>query len=206
MSTLLRALALSLPVVLALAAASSARPPGWGGHGRDPGGLLEEHADELGLDEQTREAIRSIVSDSRESGEALRAELRGLHLRMKDLLEQDAPEREAVMALADEIGRVETSLHRHRLGALLEIRALLTPEQRKQLAELRGKGRRHALEPLGEACAEDRERLCADAEGRFERMRCMREHRDELSAGCREALDELWQRHHRHGHSPPADS
>jgi Spy/CpxP family protein refolding chaperone len=183
MSILPRALSLSLLLVVALATASSARPP-WGrGQAHGPGGLLEEHVDQLGLDEETREAIRDVVRESRESSEELRDELRGLHREMKRALSQDAPDESAVMLLADRIGMLETSLHKHRLAAMLAIRSVLTPEQREQLAELR--------EEVADACREDALQLCPTAEGRFERMQCMREHRDEVSDACRGALQDL---------------
>ena len=191
MSILPRALSLSLLLIVALATASSARPP-WGrGQAHGPDGLLEEHVDQLGLDEQTREAIRDVVRESRESNEELRDELRGLHREMKDALSQDAPDESAVMLLADRIGLLETSLHKHRLAAMLAIRSALTPEQREQLAELRGEERGRHLEPLADACQDDALRLCPAAEGRFERMQCMREHRDEVSDACREAFQDL---------------
>jgi Spy/CpxP family protein refolding chaperone len=197
MSILPRALSLSLLLVVALATASSARPP-WGrGQAHGPGGLLEEHVDQLGLDEETREAIRDVVRESRESSEELRDELRGLHREMKRALSQDAPDESAVMLLADRIGMLETSLHKHRLAAMLAIRSALTPEQREQLAELREEERGRHLEPLADACRDDALRLCPTAEGRFERMQCMREHRDEVSDACREALHDL-RRERRH--------
>jgi Spy/CpxP family protein refolding chaperone len=192
MSILLRVLSLSLLLLAAFATASSARPPwGRGGQDRGPAGLLEEHADQLGLDEETREAIRDVVRESRESNEKLRDELRGLHREMKETLSQADPDESAVMLLADRIGLLETSLHKHRLAAMLEIRSALTPEQREQLAELREQDRSRHFEPVADACRGDALRLCSDAEGRFERMRCMREHRDEVSDACREAFQDL---------------
>ncbi len=178
-------------MALALASSAGARPP-WGGD-RHPGpdaGLLREHADALDLDEETRTSIRDIVRGSREASEALRDELHGLHREMRSLLSQDDPDEDDVMQLADRIGLLETSLHKRRLAAMLRIRAQLTPEQREELARLREEERGRHREPLAEVCADDVERLCADAEGRFERMRCMREHRDEVSEACREAFQE----------------
>lgn len=198
MSMIPRALALSFLFTVCLTTASAARPP-WGGH-RDhgpDGGLLREHADALGLDQETRETIRTIVAESHEASEELRDELRGLHREMKGLLSQDVPDEDAVMQLADRIGVVETSLHKRRLAAMLRIRAELTPEQRAELARLREEERGRHWAPVADACRDDVERLCGDAEGRFERRRCMREHRDDVSEACREAFQER-RREHRH--------
>jgi Spy/CpxP family protein refolding chaperone len=46
------------------------------------------------------------------------------------------------MALADRIGAAETALDKHRLATLLEIRALLTPAQRRELVRIFDERRR----------------------------------------------------------------
>jgi Spy/CpxP family protein refolding chaperone len=127
-------------VGLTLAGTSAARPPlggpgGPGGH--EPGRVIDEHADELGLDEETREAIQGIVDASRKDAKDFREELRGLHDAMRTLLSQDEPDEAAVMKQAESIGKVETEMHKHRLSTLLAVRALLTPEQRAELTRIR---------------------------------------------------------------------
>jgi Spy/CpxP family protein refolding chaperone len=191
MSALFRSLLLAILLSVVFSAPGFARPPWGGGRDHGPGSLLEEHADELDLDEETREAIRDVVQRSRASHEELRDELRGLHRQMKGLLSEDAPDESTVMALADRIGLLETSLHKHRLAAMLEIRSVLTPEQRERLTELREEKRRRHVGPLADACREDVERFCASAEDRFERMRCMREHREEVSDTCRDTFQDF---------------
>jgi len=136
---------------LTLAGTSAARshfggPRGHGGPGdHGPDRLIDEHADELGLDEDTREAIHGVVDGSRADARKLRRELRGLHDAMRTLLSQDDPDEAVVMKQAETIGKVETEMHKHRLSTLLAIRALLTPEQRAELTrireETRGEGR-----------------------------------------------------------------
>jgi len=137
---------------LTLAGTSAARshfggPRGPGGPPGDhgPDRLIDEHADELGLDEDTREAIHGVVDGSRADARKLRRELRGLHDAMRTLLSQDDPDEAVVMKQAETIGKVETEMHKHRLSTLLAIRALLTPEQRAELTrireETRGEGR-----------------------------------------------------------------
>ena len=140
---LLAGFAATILVGLTLAGTSAARPPmggpggpgGPGGH--DPGRLIDEHAEELGLDDETREAIQRIVDDSREEARGFHDELRGLHDAMRTLLSQDEPDEAAVMQQAETIGKVETEMHKHRLSTLLAIRALLTPEQRAELTRMR---------------------------------------------------------------------
>jgi Spy/CpxP family protein refolding chaperone len=115
-------------------------PGGPGGH--EAGRLIDEHADELSLDEETREAIQQIVDDSRKEARGFHWELRGQHEAMRDLLSQDEPDEAAVMQQAESIGKLETEMHKHRLSTLLAVRALLTPEQRTQLTRIRREMRR----------------------------------------------------------------
>ena len=60
---------------------------------------------------------------------------------MRQLLEQDAPDVDAVMRQAEVIGEVDVRKHKHRIATMLEIRAKLTPEQRTQLRQLKAEMR-----------------------------------------------------------------
>jgi Spy/CpxP family protein refolding chaperone len=193
---------LILLVGVMLAGASMAEPP-FGKHRRhhEPGRFIEEHAERLGLDGETLDSIQSIVESSRVRADDLHAEVRELHRQMHELLRQDAPDEAAVMQHADAIGQAETEMHKHRLATMLEIRALLTPEQRQELVRLREDFRERRGE-LREACAADVSAFCPDAEGRWSRWRCLDENRSELSEGCQRALDE-GRRHRRRFHRDP---
>jgi Spy/CpxP family protein refolding chaperone len=187
---------LVLALGLSVAGVSGARPPFGGhrpdgGHHRDhgPERFIEEHAAELGLDDATRQAIDQIVDESRERARELHAELRDLHRGMRDLLSQDAPDESAVMQQAEAIGEAETELHKHRLGALIRIRALLTEEQRAELARIREEAREQWLEPATLACQADADHFCPDAEDHWSRGRCLRDHWEEVSPGCRDAIE-----------------
>lgn len=124
----------------------------WGGRGIE--GLLERHGDRLDLDEETRTRIREIAAGARAEGEALGERLRSLRREMRGLLEQDVPAEEAVMRQAERIGEAETDLRKHRLRMMLRIRALLTPEQRRELIRIhqemkdRNKARRRNVPPM----------------------------------------------------------
>jgi Spy/CpxP family protein refolding chaperone len=129
-------------LALALPGAGPARA-GEGKHERPPlDALLERHAERLGLDAATLDKIRAIGAASRPEHELLANEVHKLRLEMRELLGEDAPERDTVMALADRIGAAETLLDKHRLGTLLEIRALLTPAQRQELVQIFDERRR----------------------------------------------------------------
>ena len=104
------------------------------GHGIER--LLERNAERLHLDDATREKIRALAEAGRERSAPLRQTLRQLREEMHALLTSDAPELDAVLAKAEQIGVAETALHKERLRTMLEIRALLTPEQRRELVRI----------------------------------------------------------------------
>jgi Spy/CpxP family protein refolding chaperone len=130
-----------LLAALSLSSVGFACPPfeSQGSH-RDPGAFIEKNAEALGVDAETLTAIRNIVEKSRGSVDSLQSGLRESHEGMKALLDQGTPDEAAVMKQAEAIGAAETAMQKHRLGTMLEIRALLTSEQREEMARLRGAG------------------------------------------------------------------
>ena len=134
-----------MPLVCsALATAAFAQPLGPapgdgppGPHGPPPfERVLERHADELGLDADTRAAIRAIAARARKDERPASEEVHALQEQMRALLDADSPKLDDVMQWADRIGAAETELRKRRLRTMLEIRALLSPEQRKKLVEI----------------------------------------------------------------------
>jgi len=136
--------------------ATAQPPPGGPREGR-PGfdRMLERDADRLGLDTATRDRVREIADAARAASEPLEEQRGALHERMRALLDQEEPDRDAVMRLADRIGAVDTELRKRHLAALLEIRALLTPAQREELVRIHEERRdarghrRRAAQPEG---------------------------------------------------------
>lgn len=148
---------------LALALPGQAEPGeghhGWGG----PGGWIERHAEELGLDEATLTEIKQILDTSRGQAEAIYEEHRAAREAMHQLLDQDEPDRDAVMKQAEVMGEIDVRKHKHRLATMLEIRSKLTPEQRAKLDELKdemhehhGKFGMHGRHHHGEGGCEER--------------------------------------------------
>lgn len=166
-------------------------PGGRGGppRGAGPDRFIEEHAAQLGLDDETLQAIDGVVEESRERGRELSEDLREMHREMRDLLSQDAPEKSAVMQQAEAIGQAETELHKHRLAALLEIRAMLTEEQRAELTRIREETRTRWGRPQIEACEVDVDHFCPDAEAPWSRKGCVRDHWEDLSPECRDGIE-----------------
>jgi Spy/CpxP family protein refolding chaperone len=138
-----------LAAALALASLAVPALAGEGGHHRRKpplDAILERHAERLGLEAEMLAEIRAAADASRPEHERLAGELHALRLEMRTLLSEDAPDAEAVMRLADRVGAVETALDKHRLATLLEIRRLLTPEQRQELVRIHEERRRERQE------------------------------------------------------------
>jgi len=187
----------ALAVALTLSGVGFAQPPfGPGGSHRDPGTFIEENAEVLDLDDDTLSAIRSIVEESEDRGDQLHSEVRELHKEMKALLSQGTPDEAAVMRQVDAIGAAEVEMQRHRLGTMLKIRALLTPEQREEMTWLREDSRGRWRQALLEECEADLEALCPEADDRWSRKQCLRDHREKISEACRDAVREAKRARH----------
>ncbi|HKJ24072.1 MAG TPA: Spy/CpxP family protein refolding chaperone [Myxococcota bacterium] len=183
---------------LAIAAPADAGP-GFGprGHGfgpegggpPPPGALVDLHADELGLGEDTRQAIRAILESSHEEGRALNREVREARHRLHELLEAEPVDRDAVMDQVEVVGELEMQAEKHRIESMLAIRDQLTPEQRAQLVELRGRMVEHHFQPIFDACGAEIESLCG---GRGPgAIPCLVGSRESLEGACAEAVDGL---------------
>ena len=126
----LQTLSLALVAALALATSAFARPGG--GHG--PGGFfLQRQIEKLELPAETRTKVDAVFAESRTSQEKLHEQIRAAHDSMRALLDQDTVDEAAVMAQADSIGALMTQARKQDLKTLIEVRSLLTPEQRASL-------------------------------------------------------------------------
>jgi len=159
-------------------------PPG--GHS----GPLEQITEELDLDAETREAVQGIIDETHKEAEALHSEVREAKEKLHKLLAQDEPDEAAVMAHVESLGELETQAHKFRIGTILRIRSLLTPEQRNELTQMRKEGKRECTRRVHEACSTEIENLCPEAECPREAMRCLSQNQDELSDACESALSE----------------
>lgn len=176
--------------VAGLSLAQPTGPPR--GHGPRPGPpperFIEEHAERLGLGDETLETLHEIVDESRQRGKALRVELRDAHEKMRELLSREEPDESAVMKQAEAIGELELEERKNRLRATLRIRALLTPEQREELVRIREEGGARRISRRMGACRDDVSRICPDVQPGRASLQCLSEHWDELSEECQSAF------------------
>lgn len=120
---------------LAAGGVAAARPhgPGCGEGRRSKLEKLERDLADLGLAKTELDSAYEVIDRSRKDRRALETEIRAAHERMRELLEQDAPDADAVAAQADTIGALMTQMRKIELRTSIQVRAMLTPEQRSEL-------------------------------------------------------------------------
>jgi len=117
--------------------------PGRGWHGAGRGFAFEG----LDLTEAQRKKLAEIHDAQNRSSIQARANLEIAQLDLRKLIRADKPDQKAINAQIDRIGTMRTSLQKSRIASLLEARAVLTPEQLKQLRERRERGGRSGSHP-----------------------------------------------------------
>ncbi len=107
------------------------------GMGRGPGaGLAMLHA--LDLTDAQREKVTAIHERVARKNVQTQADLRLAAMDLSKLMRADKPDARAVEAQVDKLAALRASIQKAHLGALIEVRALLTPEQQKKARELHG--------------------------------------------------------------------
>lgn len=104
--------------------------------------MLERAAERLELDDATLTAIKDQVYEAEKAGIDLKAQLERAKLELRRVLDQDTPAKGDVMSRIDEVGRLETALRKHQIGLMIDVKAMLTPEQRKALKKMTRRGER----------------------------------------------------------------
>ncbi len=94
----------------------------------------------LNLDEQQREAIRDIRSRAMKEMVRKRADLQIAHMEQRELLDKDPVDMKAVEAKLRQIESMKTDMHLSMLKAMEDVKAKLTPEQRKKFREMMERG------------------------------------------------------------------
>lgn len=120
---------------------------------------------ELGLTDKQVEQIRKIAADvqqkSREATERQRADQE----KLRSLMDAKSPDTKAIMEQIDKQGRDMAAVRKLQVGALLEARKVLTPEQLEKASQLRPR-----QEAMGQAAATGRrEQATGGAQGRADR-------------------------------------
>ena len=107
---------------------------------------LEAELGKLALATDTRAAAEHLLAQARTDREAHREQMRDAHQALRELLEQDTPALEPVLAQADAIGALGTEAHKAQLRTMIELRSLLSPEQWQALRASLRDGRSAPME------------------------------------------------------------
>lgn len=123
---------LLLTIALIMIALPVAAQPG----GHLPSELIRDNAYELGISAETLETLLEMARNGRQEREAYVDALDVARAVLDELLMEDEPDLDAVMTQIELLGDAETDLRQFDIAELIEMRALLTPEQRRSIGEL----------------------------------------------------------------------
>ena len=123
--------------LILLPAMATAKPGG--GPGLLNPKRIERIADRLGVSEDVAKQMKSMVFEAKRARIDLRAGIDKNRVDLQELIHADAPDETAIMAKIDVIGQLQIKVRKLRVGTMLKVRALLTPEQRKKLRKLMAK-------------------------------------------------------------------
>lgn len=129
--------ALALAVVLAQTAAAQVSLGPRVAAGLPEVRLVERNAEKLELDEEAIAAVQKLVAEGTAREEKLGEQLKEERLKMRDLLDQELPDEAALLKQAGVVNGVLAEAQKHQLQTTVRLRALLTPEQRKEFMEIR---------------------------------------------------------------------
>jgi Spy/CpxP family protein refolding chaperone len=99
--------------------------------------LKSETQQKLGLTKDQVNKIQKIDYDTQKSAIQLEAQIRLAHLDFKQLMKNDRPDRQKVMAQADTLANNIVQLHKLMLTHKLDVRDVLTDDQIKKMKELK---------------------------------------------------------------------
>lgn len=133
----------ALPLAMLMFSLSSPLMAGpRGGHGGHDGmpmnpAMVERMAAELKLDAATTKKLQDIAYQAQASQTRAQAEVKVQRMELRRLLDLDKPDEKEVMRQLDAVNKLELDLRKQKISTMLQMRNLLTPEQRAQLKSLR---------------------------------------------------------------------
>ena len=144
---------LGMACVLALAAALAAPGASALGDERGPGGGGTHHAKfwrrdkirhQLRLTDDEIDKLEDILARNRQRLEDMKADVKKKRATLDALLTDERTDEATILGQVDLIEHARAKLGKARVAMLLEMRGVLTPEQRRQLVQLRDKDKRKA--------------------------------------------------------------
>jgi periplasmic protein CpxP/Spy len=93
---------------------------------------------ELGLSDEQRAKIKEIRKGGREEGKKLRSELKEVREKLRNAAQSDSSKAD-LLSLFSKVQEKQQAMARHGFSKAMEIREVLTPDQRKKAGKLLGK-------------------------------------------------------------------
>jgi periplasmic protein CpxP/Spy len=135
-----------LLVVMLLAVSSSQAFAFWGKEKRskfnDPQKRFELIAEKLELTEDQKKVFRAEGEKTREEMKAQGEKMKDFSEKMKAELKKDPPNRKVLHRLITKTDAMRTKMHIRRLDSMLDLREILTPEQKEEFGKMLEKHKR----------------------------------------------------------------
>lgn len=120
-------------------------------------GMLTRLSERLELNDEQVSNIGALVEESAALTQERENVLKQLKKSLRDTADRDTFDRQAVREIADKIANVSTDMMVDGLSMRSQIRSLFTPQQRKKMAEMRGRmkerhkqmGKKHSKDQRG---------------------------------------------------------
>ncbi|HOX44130.1 MAG TPA: periplasmic heavy metal sensor [Myxococcota bacterium] len=123
--------------MLALPLAALAGP----GKGGPPPAVMKKIMKDVGLSDGQIKQIEELHFKAEREKLEIRYELEKARLELQQLMIAAQPEQGAVFSQLDKIGAVQTRLKKNRVGLMLQIRKLMTPEQWQKMEAIQAEHR-----------------------------------------------------------------
>ena len=111
---------------------------GSGGEMRHKGGPegMKNFMKELNLTEEQKATLKAKREAAKTEIDAIRAQMKPEMEKMMDLMHSPNSTKQQVYAQIDKVGSLKTQMHKIRAGNLIELKEILTPEQKTKLQEI----------------------------------------------------------------------
>ena len=116
--------------------------PEMGGPGMRGMGMRERHMEmlrELDLSKEQREKMADLREKHERAAIRMRADLQTARLDLRRLMRADKADRMAIDRQIDRMAQMRADMQKARVGMMLDMRGLLTPEQRERARERMGR-------------------------------------------------------------------
>ncbi|MCB0834085.1 MAG: Spy/CpxP family protein refolding chaperone [Bacteroidetes bacterium] len=99
--------------------------------------------DELKLTPEQKDKIEAIHTSAKKTAIPLKADLDLKRIELRELMRVDNPDKAKITAKVREMESLHTQLKLNRINTQLDVRTVLTKEQREKMKEMRFNGKRH---------------------------------------------------------------